>query len=219
MAIETSIIITNYNRKDLLEEAVESCLTQSLSRDKYEIVIVDDASVDGSQEVIKSFGNSVVPVFLEENVGVAEASNIGIRNASGRYIIRVDSDDCIKWHTLLFMSEILKENPGIGFVYPDHLLMDRDGCPITRLDINTLDLLFSHGAGIMFRKTYLEAIGLYDKRLRNSEDFDLLKRYIRNFNGYHLALPLYLYRQHEGNMTRDKEERRKWDLIVNENRK
>jgi glycosyltransferase involved in cell wall biosynthesis len=219
MDVKISVIITSYNRGSLLKKAIDSCVDQSLPGCRYEIIVVDDASTDGSQEVINSFGDMVIPIYLEKNVGVAEASNIGIQKATGEFIIRVDSDDLIKENTLFFMHEILKENPDIGFVYPDHLLIDVEGNPIERLDINTLQLLFSHGAGIMFRKTYLEAIGLYDKQLRNSEDFDLLKRYIRNFNGYHLALPLYLYRQHEGNMTRDKEERRRWDTIVNENRK
>ena len=40
----------------------------------------------------------------------------------------------------------------------------------------------------MFRKKYLEAVGLYDENLRNREDYDLILRYIKNFNGYHLKI-------------------------------
>ena len=142
---------------------------------------------------------------------MAEASNIGIKAALGSFVIRVDSDDYISENTLLFMTELLLTNPDIGFVYADHFRVDENENKIERVDINTLDVLYKHGAGIMFRKSYLEAIGLYDPEFRNAEDFDLLKRYIKNFNGYHLKYPCYRYRRHTGNMTADGEERKKWE--------
>lgn len=215
MSIDVSVIITNYNNQAYIGRAIRSCLNQSLPREKYEIIVVDDGSTDNSLEVIKDLNNREGVSFLvQENKGVAEASNAGIRVARGRFIIRVDSDDYIKEHTLLFLSEILMNNPDIGFVYADHVRVDRDEKPMERIVINTLDLLFRHGAGIMMRKSYLEALGLYDKSLRNAEDFDLLRRYLKNYDGYHLKLPLYNYRQHEANMTRDESERKRWEGIA-----
>lgn len=216
MSIDTSVIICSYNRKPYLGRAIRSCMKQSLPRDKYEIIVVDDASTDKTQDVIAGFRDEIVPVLLEKNVGVAEASNVGIRKALGSFIIRVDSDDYINEHTLLFMTEILLANPDIGFVYADHLRVTEGERVTERIDINTLDLLYKHGAGILFRKSYLEAIGLYDPELRNAEDFDLLKRYIKNFNGFHLRLPLYRYRIHQGNMTGDLEARKDWEAKVNQ---
>lgn len=213
MSIDTSIIVTNYNNKAYLGRAIRSCLKQSLPKNRYEIIVVDDASTDQSQDILVGYRDDIISVLLKENVGVAEASNIGIREALGRFIIRVDSDDYINEHTLLFMTEILDKNHDIGFVYSDHFRVDKDERIIEKKDINTLDLLFRHGAGIMFRKSYLESIGLYDKELRNAEDFDLLKRYIKNWDGYHLKLPLYRYRQHDTNMTKDEEERNKWETL------
>jgi glycosyltransferase involved in cell wall biosynthesis len=216
MSIDCSVIITNYNRKEYLGRAIRSCLKQSLSKDRYEIIVVDDCSTDESRDVIVGFKDKIVPIMLDQNVGVAEASNIGIKSALGRFVIRVDSDDYINENLLLFMTEILNDNKDIGFVYGNHLRVDENETTIGRVDINTLDLLFRHGAGIMFRKSYLEAIGLYDKELRNAEDFDLLKRYIKNFNGYHLKFAGYRYRIHDGNMTRDEAERKKWENKSNE---
>lgn len=216
MSLTTSIVITNYNNKAYLGRAIRSCLKQTADKSSYEVIVVDDASTDESKDVVVGFKDKVVPIYLEKNVGVAEASNIGIRNALGNFIIRVDSDDYISEHTILFMSEILNANPDVGFVYCDHLRVDKNETLLERVNVNTLDLLFRHGAGIMFRKSYLEAIGLYDKDLRNAEDFDLLKRYIKNFNGFHLILPLYKYRQHDTNMTHDEGERKKWEQIANE---
>lgn len=215
--IDVSVIITNYNRVSLIGRAIRSCLKQSLERDKYEIIVIDDASTDDSKEVILEFGDQIKPIFLKENIGVADASNVGIKKAIGAFIIRVDSDDYIGEHTLLIMSEILTNNPDIGFVYPDHLLVDENEKVLERIKLGTLDDLYSHGAGIMFRKSNLEAIGLYDPKLRNAEDRDLLKRYIKNFDGYHIKLPLYRYRQWAGNITKDIAERKKWEQKVNGN--
>lgn len=216
MTIDTSIIIASYNNQKYLGRAIRSCLKQSLDRGRYEIIVVDDASTDKSSDVIVGFKDKIVPVMLDKNVGVAEVSNIGIRKALGSFVIRVDSDDYINEHTLLFMTELLIKNPDIGFIYADHLRVDENESIIERVNLDNLDILYKHGAGMMFRKSYLEAIGLYDPEFRNAEDFDLLKRYLKNFNGYHLKLPLYRYRRHSKNMTNDRGAREKWEQKSNE---
>lgn len=215
MSIDTSVIITNYNNKPFLGRAIRSCLKQSLPKNRFEVIVVDDCSTDNSDDVMVGYRDDIIAVSLKQNMGVAEASNVGIREALGRFIIRVDSDDYINENTLLFMTEILDKNHDIGFVYCDHFRVDKNETILERVNLNTLDLLFRHGAGIMFRKSYLEAIGLYDRELRNAEDFDLLKRYIKNYDGYHLRLPLYRYRQHDTNMTKDESVRKEWETLVN----
>lgn len=210
--IDCSIIIRSHNNQKYLGRAIRSCLNQTFRAD--EVIVIDDASTDNSKEVIESFGDKISSIYLKENVGVAEAANVGIRNALGRFIILVDSDDYISNNTTLFMREILDKNPDIGFVYADHIRVDQEERPLERVDINTPALLFRHGAGIMFRKSYLENLGLYDKDFKNAEDHELLKRYIKNYDGYHLRLPLYKYRQHETNMTKDEAERKQWEQKI-----
>jgi len=220
MSIDTSVVICSHNNKSFLGRAIRSCLKQSLDNSRYEIIVVDDASTDKSHDVIAGFKDKITPILLDKNVGVAEASNVGIRAALGSYIIRVDSDDYISENTLLFMTELLNSNHDIGFVYADHYRVDESESLLERVNLDTLETLYRHGAGVMFRKSYLEAVGLYDSEFRNAEDFDLLKRYIKNFNGYHLRLPLYRYRQHESNMTKDEGVRREWEQKSNDkNRK
>lgn len=219
MAVDTSVIITNYNKKDYLGRSIRSCLKQSMDKGRYEVIVVDDCSTDKSRDVAVGFKDSIIRVYLDKNVGVAAASNIGIKTAIGNFVIRVDADDYINENTLLFMTEILIANPDIGFVYCDHIRVDKIEKHLGRVVINTLDLLLRHGAGIMFRKSCLEALGLYDERLRNAEDFDLLKRYIKNYDGYHLRMPLYRYRITDTQMTHDETERKKWETISDENRK
>jgi len=211
-----SIIITNYNNAKYLGRAIRSCLKQT---EKAEVIVVDDCSTDESQDILYSFGDKIKRVILTENGGVANASNEGIRSADSEYVMRVDSDDYINENMVAIFSQVLEWNKNLGFVYGDMLKVDQDEKVLERVDINTLDLLLRHGAGIMFRKSYLEAIGLYNKELRNAEDYDLVKRYITNWDGFHLPLPLYRYRQHDTNMTNSEETRKEWEKLADENRK
>jgi glycosyltransferase involved in cell wall biosynthesis len=198
--IKVSVIITCHNLESYIGRAIRSCLNQTLPEEEYEVIVVDDASTDGSEKAIRSFGTLLIkPIFLDENVGVAEASNIGIRAASGTFIIRVDGDDYINKNTLLVMSDILGWNEDIGFVYCDHIVVNEE--KERRMEINTLEKLLNHGAGLMFRKFYMESIGLYDASLRNAEDYDLVLRYIKNFNGYYLRVPYYRYFQRGGSLS------------------
>lgn len=213
---KTSIIICNYNGEKYLGRAIRSCLKQTTAA---EIIVVDDGSTDDSQEVIHSFGDKIKRILLPQNKGVANASNEGIKAATGDYVIRVDADDYVNEHIVDIYSQVLEWNKEIGFVYGDLLLVDEKENIIGRENINTLDLLLRYGAGIMFRKSYLEAIGLYNSTLRNAEDYDLVKRYITNWDGFHLPLPLYRHRRHANNMTNDLEERKRWEKTADESRK
>jgi glycosyltransferase involved in cell wall biosynthesis len=206
-----SVIIRNYNNQNFLGRAIRSCLNQSA---KAEVIVVDDASTDKSSEVIDSFGEKVVSIKLNKNVGVAEAANMGIRNALGRFVILVDSDDYINENTLLFMREILDKNHDIGFVYGDLIRVDKEENVIERINLDTPEKIFRHGAGIMFRKSYMETLGLYDRNFKNAEDHELISRYIKNFDGYHLRLPLYRYTKHENNITNNEEERKQWEKTI-----
>jgi len=205
-----SIIITNYNNQKYLGRAIRSCLKQS---EPAEVIVVDDASTDNSREVINSFGDKIRSVLLPINRGVATASNEGILSATGDYVMRVDSDDYVNQDIVKIFADLLEWNKDLGFIYGDILRVDNQERVLDRINLDTLDMVLRHGAGIMFRKSYLEAIGLYDERLRNAEDYNLIKRYIKNWDGFHLPLPLYRYRQHDTNMTKDEEERKRWEKI------
>jgi glycosyltransferase involved in cell wall biosynthesis len=178
------------------------------------VIVVDDASTDKSWEVIDSFKDKIVPIKLDVNVGVAEAANIGIRNALGRFVILVDSDDYISENTLLFMNEILDKNHDIGFVYGDLVRVDKEENVIERINLDTPEKIFRHGAGIAFRKSYLETLGLYDKMYKNAEDHELLSRYIKNFNGFRLPIPFYKYTKHDTNITNNEEDRKQWEAKI-----
>jgi len=221
-----SVIITCYNLEKYISRAINSCLNQTLHESEYEILVIDDCSTDNSWEVIQNY------IIEEENVkhtnpriqlvkgirhkvnkGVSAAANTGIKKASGRYIVRVDGDDFIDKNFLFSMTQILDWNEDIGFVYCDHIVIEQD--KTRHVSLNTLDKLLDHGAGVLFRKKYIEALGMYNEDYRNREDYDLIMRYIKNFDSYHLRLPYYKYVKRDGSLTGDVESRKRMKKQIN----
>lgn len=215
---QISVIITCHNLEYYINRAIHSCLSQTLSDEYYEIIVVDDCSTDNSWKHIKMFegyDDVVKPIRHKKNKGTAAASNTGIRESSGKYIVRVDGDDFINKNFLFVMSEVLEHNDDIGFVYCDHIVIEKD--KPRSLEINTLEKLLDHGAGVMFRKVYLESIGLYDEKYRNCEDYELLLRYMKNFDGYHLRLPYYRYFKQNGLSSKVEDRKRlKKEILKND---
>ena len=96
-----SIIIPCYNYGKYLDEAIQSVINQSVKA--HEIIVVSDGAIDNSVEIAKKYP---VTIIEKENGGLASARNAGIRVATGKYIMSVDSDDilrpdCIKEHLKL----------------------------------------------------------------------------------------------------------------------
>lgn len=104
-----SIVIPVYNVEEYLQECVDSVITQKY--EDYEIILVDDGSKDSSGKLcdIIAENNSKVKVFHQENAGLSEARNTGIKNAKGKYLILLDSDDRLSDNSLFNIhKEIVK---------------------------------------------------------------------------------------------------------------
>lgn len=87
-----SVIIPTYNRAHLIPRAIQSVLSQTY-RD-FELIVVDDGSIDNTEEVVKSFDDERIRYIKHErNKGVASARNTGIKIAKGKYVAFLDSDD------------------------------------------------------------------------------------------------------------------------------
>ena len=91
-----SVVTANYNNGQYLIEYLDSLMASSVLAD--EIIIVDDGSTDDSKEIISRAVRSntrITPIYLHENVGFANALNIGVERATSAYILRLDPDDFI----------------------------------------------------------------------------------------------------------------------------
>jgi len=97
-----SIIVPVYNVEKYLGKCLDSLLDQDIPTDEYEIIIINDGSTDGSITIVESYinQNSNIKYFSQENKGPGAARNVGIRQAEGKSLIFVDSDDYILPNTL-----------------------------------------------------------------------------------------------------------------------
>jgi len=89
--IRFSIVITSFNQREFIKDAVDSALSQR-NADR-EIIVIDDASTDGSQHILRAYGDAIRLVCFETNQGAGAARNCGAALASGEYLVFLDGDD------------------------------------------------------------------------------------------------------------------------------
>lgn len=112
-----SVIITTYNRKELLPIAIQSVLTQKF--ENFELIVVDDASSDGTEHIIKAITDSRIRYIKnEKNLHKGGARNVGINASSGKYVCFLDDDDYyLPNHLSVLYEHIQKAQNPIGFFY------------------------------------------------------------------------------------------------------
>jgi len=192
-----SVIVPIYNQEKRIGRCLRSLMDQSISRNDYEIIVINDGSNDLSNYALELFHGEITLIKNEDNQGLPSALNSGIRASNGDFIVRVDSDDYVNRHFLLMLYEYLFWNSEIDAIACDYLLVDDNEVLIERKNCNNAPI----GCGIMFKKNQLFKIGLYDEEFKINEEIDLKKRFEKKYKIDRLNLPLYRYRKHEDNMT------------------
>lgn len=201
-----SVIITTFNYEKYIERAIRSALDQSLSKKNYEIIVVNDASTDNTAQILENYADDVRLINLGKNVGLSAARNIGIKKARGQFIFFLDADDYMHKDLLLIQQTFLNENNALDAVSVDYYLVNERGVHLEHINADKKPI----ACGIMFRKDFLHNIGLYDESFRAREDEDLRIRFLKKHKIYNIILPLYRYRMHDNNLTKNKEEMKKY---------
>ena len=195
-----SIAILNYNNSSFIERAIRSCQNQFRSSHNIEIIVVDDASTDNSREVIEQFGDSISLYCNESNMGAGFSSQLALEKSTGRYFMRVDSDDFLSQFATGVFSNFLEENGDTDFVFGNLQVVDLLGRKTGIIDMSIKENLIDHGAGILFRKASLDKVRGYAKELRHGEDIDLMLRLLKSgATPKHLPLNYYRYYKHSSN--------------------
>jgi glycosyltransferase involved in cell wall biosynthesis len=109
-----SVIIPAYNAASFIEETVQSVCRQTYQR--WEIIIVNDGSTDGTAEIINSFNDTRIVSINQENAGVAAARNKGLLHATGEFIVFFDADDLMSPHFLSVRVNVLQRDRETGYV-------------------------------------------------------------------------------------------------------
>lgn len=191
--LNLSIIILNYNTKDLTLRCLESIFNHYLRKiegGQIEVILVDNASSDGSVEKIKNskFAKKINLIESRENLGFAKGNNLGAQHAKGEYLLFLNSDTEVKDIGFERMTLFLKENPNVGILggklyFPDGKIQPSVG-KFYNL-INLFLMLFGaerlgalrespnkitkvdwvSGACVMIRKNIFRKIGGFDKKI------------------------------------------------------
>ena len=106
-SIDVSICIVSYNTKDILENCLKS-IQLNTHKVTYEIIVVDNNSRDGTQEMLKHNFPEVKTIFNNENKGFAKATNQGIKIARGNYILLLNPDTVILDSAIDKCTEFIK---------------------------------------------------------------------------------------------------------------
>ncbi len=121
-----TVIIPTYNRSWGLKRAVESVLRQTT--EDFELLIVDDASTDDSQDVAQSFDDTRVRYYRQPgNVGVVQNWGTGLKLARGEYVSLLMDDDCYEAGFLKSRINALRSNPIVAFAFGGYKVVDEDG--------------------------------------------------------------------------------------------
>jgi GT2 family glycosyltransferase len=111
--VDLSIVIVNYNTKELLKQTIESIIKTSSGFD-YEIIVVDNSSRDNSVEMVRENFESVILIANSSNLGYAKANNMGINKAAGRYVLLLNSDTIVLEDCLQACVKYMDNNKNIG---------------------------------------------------------------------------------------------------------
>jgi GT2 family glycosyltransferase len=114
---DASIIIVNWNAKRFLDECLASIIRHTSMEDT-EIIVVDNASSDGSQELVRESYPMVKLITLDSNLGFAKANNIGIRQSRGKYLFLINSDIKVNDDFIAPMKYFMDKHPDVGLLGP-----------------------------------------------------------------------------------------------------
>ena len=190
MLKKLSIIIPCYNSTKTLEETISSVYTQNLTI-PFEVVMVDDGSVDGTKEMIESFSQKheeIRYIFHENNKGGGAARNTGIKHSDGDLIFCLDSDNFFPPNILQGMVDCLDKNSCDGVVVYDRRFFMGNNTKSYTSHINNmeeivLDNLFD-GSGALLdnflftKESYLKTSGYPENHGFDTQCFEV--RYLSN---------------------------------------
>lgn len=206
-----SVIMPSFNHEKYISDAIESVLNQSF-RD-LELIIIDDYSKDRSREIIKIYDKKderIRVIFHNENKGIAQTMNEGIKIARGKYIALFSSDDLWVKEKLEKQLKVLKKNENL-IVWSEGEVIDRQG-KVTGVKIHPRkkkingyileDLLkenYIFGLSVIFKKKNLRNIR-YDERLKYLNDYKFMIDLAERYKYYYINEPLAQYRIHGKNI-------------------
>ena len=200
-----SIVVPAYNAVRYIGEAVTSLLMQD--HPDFEIIVVDDGSMDGTADIAGAFGDRVI-LHRQVNAGQSAALRVGWSMARGELIGYLSADDRLRPEATRRCAEVLAARPECVLVYPDFDLIDESShrTGTVRAPEFSRWALYANlhcmpGPGSLFRRSAYEAAGPWNPQFRQIPDLDFFLRMA--LHGDFIRLPEVLadFRRHDKSTT------------------
>jgi glycosyltransferase involved in cell wall biosynthesis len=209
-------VLPTYQRLGYLREAVASVLAQSYGA--WELIVVDDGSVDGTREWLNGLADPRIRVLaLPHSGNLGRVRNLGNAEARGELIAFLDSDDAFEPRKLEVQVAALEAHPEAGWSYTAVSRVDAAGKRISDegirpwralsgwilVSVLRFDALVATPA-VMVRRALLERVGPFDEALPESQDFELFFRLAAASPAVAVSEPLTRVRVHAGSLSADR---------------
>ncbi len=223
MTPKVSVCIPTYNRKKYLKEALESVFSQSFK--DYEVVVVDDGSIDGTSEMIDSVGYDV-RYYQLDHVGQSAARNKLIELAQGDYITFLDADDLLFPDAVEKLVGAIDEHGPDVFAYGSYVGIDENvnqirtrnyRLPSGDITADLFEFIYVKSCGTMCAKSIYEREGGFDVSLSRCAMYKLLLNLSLKYRFIPVDGPTYKKRRHKGNIADHSFDARKTEFDVLEN--
>ncbi len=215
-----TVIIPVYNRSFMVKEAVQSVLGQDYfirnGSSSYQLLVIDDGSIDDTKDVLRSFGDRVEYHF-QDHRGVSAARNLGLKLAQGEYIAFLDSDDLWKKEKISVQISFMKAFPQAMVCCTEEVWIRRGARVNPKkkhqrysgwIFDKVLPLCLLSLSSSLFRREVFDEIGAFDEELPVCEDYDFGIRLAAKYSFYLLPSPLVIKRGGHG----DQLSRKYWGM-------
>lgn len=206
--IKVSVLMPVFNAEKYLRKAIDSIVLQT--EKNWELILVDDGSVDNSFDIVSSYQDKRIKYFKKEHSGVVDTLNFGLSKCSGKYVARMDSDDISYPERLEKQKVFMEENNLIlsgTFAEKIDCLDNNIGSieylPTEDKKIKLFSLIhnpFIHPS-VIFDRDIIVRSGGY-KNFKHIEDYELWTRIIYKNKVANLPEKLIAYRIHDKQITK-----------------
>lgn len=198
-----SVVMCCYNGEKYIAETITSVLNQTYYN--FEFIIWNDGSTDESEKIIKSFQDDRIRYCYHDNTGLGIALGLACKEATGKYIARIDADDICMPDRLEKEACFLESHEEYVLVASSVFYIDKDGntlgrsFPWTWASCQAMRQSVAHPSVMFRRSTYLKTCGYLD--VRSCEDVVLWSKMIKLGKFYNFQTPLIKYRLLDGSLS------------------